>query len=122
MKQILIKFLDGRLAYCRPAAPRESGESEEQHLTRIGQQTITKCVRDGQPGWAGAVVVAHVEENVILSADRVFRDGWDWTTPDPVMDYDMPKCRKIAARLTGFQESDPRIVNARNIMELKALR
>ena len=121
MKQILIKFTDGRLGYCRPNGPMLDGESEQDYLTRVGQETISKCIRDKQPGWAGATVVAHVEPEVIHAADRSFRDGWDWTTPEPVMDYNMPKCREIAAKRSSIPVSDSRISNAKTLEELKSI-
>jgi len=120
MKQILIKFTDGRLGYCRPVAPMLGGESEQNYLTRVGQETIAKCIRDKQPGWEGAVVVAHVGPEVIESADRSFRGGWDWTTPEMKMDYNMNKCREIASKRSGIPVSDSRIANARTLEELKS--
>ena len=121
MKQILIKLTDGRLGYCRPGRPMKAGESEQDYLTNVGQETISKCTRDGQPGWNGAVVVAIVDENVVLSADRNFREGWDWTTPEMKMDYNIPKCREIAKKKLA-SEKHALVDSAQTIDELKAIR
>lgn len=33
---------------------------------------------------------------VTLPADRVFREAWSWTTPDPVIDLDMAKAKDVS--------------------------
>lgn len=119
MKQILIKLSDGRLAYCRPAASPKTGETEDAFLERIGRVTIEKATLAKCPGYDGAIVVAFVDEEVVLQADREFRDAWDWTTLEPKMDYDFEKCRQIVAKRAGVSVSDPRIANARTIAQLK---
>lgn len=93
--QILVKLGNGKLAFIRPVATPLKNESETEYLTRIGNVTIAKCARDGQSGWAGAVIAAFVPDDVVNAAEWAYRDGWDWTTPEMAMDYDMVKCRAI---------------------------
>ena len=69
------------------------GETENTYLTRIGTITIKKC--SGLEDWVGAQIIDFVPDDVIKNADIEFRDGWDWTTPEMKMDYNLPVCREI---------------------------
>lgn len=103
MRQILIKLSDGTLAYSRPCAPVNEGEAEQDYLDRVARETLDKLKRGGQPGFDAAQVVAYVAEELIPDArDNAlmwkYREAWDWTTPKPEIDIDMPKARDIALR------------------------
>ncbi len=72
-------------------------ETEEEFAQRIGAELLQKLAQDGHEGFAGAQVVAIVDEGTIPS-DQVswkYRDAWDWTTEDPSVDMDLPKARAI---------------------------
>jgi hypothetical protein len=72
-------------------------ETEGEFASRIGELTIEKMARDGQPGFAGANVVAIVDESTIPADETSwkYRDAWDWTSDEPAMDIDLPKAREL---------------------------
>ena len=82
---------------------------------------------DAMPDKGFGKVVSFIPEDEFQKTfhqHRMFRDGWTWTTPEPIIDFDMAKCRNIlrrAAAKTGVILDNSIIENARTPNQLPKL-
>lgn len=113
--RIVFRHLDGSIELYGPGSPDTfvKGETETEFWQRIHDQTKAAVPRLATAQW-----VATIPATEHLNKDRYFRKAWTWTTPEPVIDIDMPKALEIVrdnirqARVPRFTTLDSEFMRA----------
>lgn len=111
MKKIVWKKPDGSILVTTPNRPMNEGETEGIYLAVIAARAKAK-----HPGLADAEQAGIIPAEAHDSMDREYRGAWTWTTPDPVIDIDMPKARAIHMdRIRAVRDTELRKLDAEEL-------